>query len=572
MVYLFRTGSLLAVGATIMVLWLGTAGCDFIQEPDRFIDEDVQLPVVAAVDFSSIRSGQHLAGRVDLTADLDTLSGSIERVVLTVDGQPVDETSQAPFLLSAPTTEFPDGPAALGLVIYRTDGNGGLLGLGGAPSTTLVTPVVFDQRPPTAVENLRGTWAGSDVDLEWTPNTDPNFYAYVVVREDTWSDDPNGGSMFGPQTTGLDTLFDASVGSYEDAGLPTVYGFTSTYRVYASNRAQLTDPAETNTQYGDATDIVAEVYDRLAYSSTSHPSLDIIYSSDGTRLYVQDASHGTTLTSVDLVEHLQDPSLAGTADVVGIRQDRSEVYVFAADPASGIATTELLAFSATDQPAFLRRLSTFPEDAFGLRLGPDGTVVAQTNGEYSVYSTDDGALVTGLTNPPPSPTVHRAGADLLTQHVDGAADSCVLRRYNPASGDIIGEVTYPFDGMSCWNVYPTASGDSAYLISVMESRFRTITGTSLTLSTVTEFPVPQGDLVDRVVVDAGRLFLGVSSHARYGRSGRLLEVDATAQMVVREWDFATPIDRLILSADRSEIFALTADRPLGWLWRIPLAN
>lgn len=572
MINLSRTGSLLAFWISIIILWLGSAGCDFVQEPDRFVDESVQLPVVAAVDFSSIRSGQHLAGRVDLTADLDTLPGSIERVVLTVDGQPVDEAIQAPYLLSAPTTEFPDGPAALGLEIYRADGNGGLLGLAGAPSVVLVTPVVFDQRPPTAVEDLRVTWETSDVTLDWTPNTDPNFYGYVVVREDTWSDKPGGGSMFGPQTTVLDTLLDASIRSYEDAGVPTVYGFTSTYRVYASNRAQLAEPAETTARYGEATDIEAEAYDRLAYSSTSHPSLDLIYSSDGARLYVLNAGNGTTLTSIDLVAHLQDPSLAGTADVVGIRQDGGEVYVFAADPASGITTTELLAFSATEQPEFLRRLSAFPDDAFGLRLGPDGTVVAQTNGEYSVYSTDDGAFVTGLANPPPNPTVQRAGADLLTQHVDDATDSCRLRRYNPATGDIIEEATYPFDGMSCWNVYPTANGDSAYLISVMESRFRTITGASLTLSSVIDFPVPQGDLVDRVAVDAGRLFLGVSSHVRDGRSGRLLEVDGTAQMIVREWGFASPIDRLILSADRSEIYTLTADRPLGWLWRVPLAD
>jgi hypothetical protein len=572
MINLSRTGSLLALWVSIIILWLGSAGCDFVQEPDRFIDESVQLPVVAAVDFSSIRSGQHLAGRVDLTVDLDTLTGSIERVVLTVDGQPVDEAMQAPYLLSAPTTEFQDGPAALGLEIYPTDGSGGLLGLAGAPSVVLVTPVVFDQRPPTAVEDLRVTWESSDVTLDWTPNTDPNFYAYVIVREDTWSDKPNGGSMFGPQTTVLDTLLDASIRSYENAGAPTVYGFTSTYRVYASNRAQLAEPAETTARYGDATGIEAEAYDRLAYSGISHPSLDLIYSSDGTRLYVENASDGSTLTSIDLIEHLQDPSLAGTADVVGIRQDGREVYVFAADPASGISTTELLAFSATEQPTFLRPLSAFPDDAFGLRLGPDGTVVAQKNGEYSVYNTDDGALVTGLTDPPSNPSVQRTGADLLTQHVDSATDSCVLRRYDPATGEITGEATYPYDGMSGWNVYPTASGNLAYLISVMESRFRTVSGESLTLSSVTDFPVPAGDLVDRVAVDADRLFLGVNSNVRDGRPGRLLEVDADAQIVVREWAFATAIDRLILSADRSAIYALTSDRPRGWLWRVPLAD
>jgi hypothetical protein len=75
-----------------------------------------------------------------------------------------------------------------------------------------------------------------------------------------------------------------------------------------------------------------------------------------------------------------------------------------------------------------------------------------------------------------------------------------------------------------------------------------------------------------VAVDADRLFLGVNSNVRDGRPGRLLEVDADAQIVVREWDFATTIDRLILSADRSAIYALTSDRPRGWLWRVPLAD
>lgn len=81
------------------------AGCDFVDSPERFVDDTVQPPVVAAVDYATVRSGQHLAGTIVFTANLDSLGSRVERV-----------------------------------------------------------------------------------ELSWAPSQDLNFYAYLVIREDTWSD------------------------------------------------------------------------------------------------------------------------------------------------------------------------------------------------------------------------------------------------------------------------------------------------------------------------------------------------------------------------------------------------
>jgi len=570
MVYISRTGSLLAVWATIIVLWFGTAGCDFVAQPDRFVDESVELPVVAAVDFSSIRSGQHLAGIVELSADLDSLDGSIERVILTVDGQPVDDAMWAPYRVNVPTADFPDGPATLGLEVYTVDGKQGLLGLAGAPSVVLVTPVVFDQRPPTDVENLSANWENNVVTLNWTPNADANFYAYVIVREDTWSDDSNGGSGSGPRTTVLDTLFAASRSSFEDAGLPTVYGLESSYRVVASNRAQTSAPAEAQVEYGDGVHLMDGRYNQIAYSGVEHPTIDRVFTTDGSTLFVRATDDGRTVANIPLGAHLQEPDLLGTAHVVGVRRDGTEVFVFAADPASGVMTTELLAFSATDSPQFLRRLSAFPNDAFGLRLGPDGTVAARTNDEWRVYDTTNGQIESTLEGAPVGATVSTVGTHIVTQHVDPATDACVLNNYDPATGVSTGSARYPFDGMSCWNLFAAGESDAFYLASSMEPRYRTGNAGSMALSDVTDFPVGENTFVSRLRVDPNRLYLGVSSYAEPNVQARVLEVARDGQTVLREWSFTRPIDRIMTGTDGATLYVLSSDFPNGWIWRIPL--
>lgn len=556
--------------AAVLLLWIGVSGCDFVSSPDRFIDDTVQPPVVAAVDYAAIRSGQHLAGTVVLTADLDSLAGRVDYVALVVDGEQIDSASDAPYTLRLPTDQFPDGPTTIGLSIHKLNGNQGLLGLAGVPATTLVTPVVFDQRPPSQVENLNGVWADNGVELTWTPNQDPNFYAYLIIREDTWSDAPDGSGEFGFNAVVIDTVYNASAAVYRDAAPPPVYGLSSTYRVAVSNRASAAPSGELALSYGTGASIPGD----FVYSSVYHPTRDLAYRVNGSTLTVWTPLDGTTLATIDLSEFIQTPGLTGAGSVVGIREDGTELYVYAADPASEISEAELLAFSATDDPSFLRRLSAFPDDASRVRPGPDGFLVAQSNSEMRVYDADDGQLQSTLSGELSNSTMSRAGENILTQRFDDVTANCVLTSYDPATGDSVAEVSYPFDGMACWNTHVANGGGTIYLVSTMESRFRRVNGASFDLTAPIDFPVASGELVDRVSVSDDRLFLGVSSSASSYQNSAVLEVEAGGQTVVRSWRFAPHIDQIVPSADGTAYYVLaSSESPFtAHIWRVSREN
>jgi len=563
--------------AGAFLIWLVLTGCDVVDHPDRFIDNTVQPPLIAAVDYATVRSGQHLAGEVVLTATLDSLGDRVERVVLTVDGAYVDEVFEAPYTLRVETRQFADGPATLGLEVYERESRQGLLGLAGVPSIALFTPVVFDQSPPTTVENLSGTWSDDGVTLRWTPNRDPNFFAYIVIREDTWSDVPDEGSAFGPRSTVLDTLYDASIRSYREPDVPSVYGLQSTYRVTVSNRAETAFFAHVLAEYGVAQSVDTYWSGLLLNEGIFHPSRHLAYYVDGDYLHVVSTATGSLTATIDLYDFVEDESREnGTytdyGRLVDIQPDGSEVYVYRSNPASGTETSDLLVFSGTEQPAFLRRLDAIPDDAAGVRLGPDGFLTARVSDQIRVYDAADGQLKAPLSGAPASATVHRAGDRLLTQHLADASGECVLTIYDPATGTAGEQATYPFDGMSCWNVHATDDGDALYLVSTMESRFRRVDVASMDVSAVTDFPVPPGDLVDRVRVDGDRLFLGVSSNERPCRRGLVLEVDASGQTVFRTWGFASPVERIVPSADGTSLFVFASPYASGRMWRIPRAN
>jgi hypothetical protein len=552
----------------VLLAWVGVSGCDFVSTPDRFIDDTVQPPVVAAVDYTTIRSGQHLAGTVSLTADLDSIASPVDYVALMVNGEQIDSAYEAPYTLTLPTDRYPDGPATIGLAIFKRGGNQGLYGYVGAPATTLVTPVVFDQRPPSQVEELSGDWTEDGAELTWTPNRDPNFYAYLIIREDTWSNASDGGSAFGFNAVVLDTLYDASAAVYRDAASPPVYGLTSTYRVAVSNRVVAIPSGEVALSYGTG----ASIPSNFVYSSVYHPTRDLAYRVDQATLSVWNPSDGTTLATVDLSSFIQAPELAHTGYISAIRKDGTELYIYASDPASLVETSELLVFSATEKPSFLRRLSAFPNDAYGVRPGPDGFLIAASGSALRVYDAADGQLQSTLTGAVIGATVNRAGATILTQRLDDTTGTCVLTSYDPATGDSVNQTTYPFDGMACWNVYVMNGGSTIYLVSVMDSRFRRVDGASFDITAPIDFPVAPGELVDRVSVSGDRLFLGVRSFASSYQNGAVLEVEADGQTVARTWRFAPSIERIFPSADGAAFYALSTGFPSSRIWRVSREN
>ena len=175
--------------------------------------------------------GQHVAGTVAVSLNLDSLAGRIDRVVLRVDDQEVATVRQRPYAFTLATPSFPTGDHVVSVSVYVRNSAGGLLALVGAPDVLFVVPVVFDQRRPTPVSLTSVDLQENRPYLTWAQSQDANFYAYVVYRRPTESEAPE--TWPGVEVA---TLFDRTQTAFLDEMLPAVYGSGATYRVAVWNR------------------------------------------------------------------------------------------------------------------------------------------------------------------------------------------------------------------------------------------------------------------------------------------------------------------------------------------------
>jgi hypothetical protein len=385
-----------------------------------------------------------------------------------------------------------------------------------------------------------------------------------MIREDTWSGLSDGGGEFGSNAIVIDTVYNASAAVYRDPAPPRVYGLRSTYRVAVSNRAEVLPSLEVALSYGGQ---ATSISDGSVYGSTYHPTRDIAYHIDGSVLTVWRLSDATTITTVDLSIFIQTPEL-DRATIVGIREDGTELFVYASDPASLIEESELLVFSATETPSFLRRLSSFPDAAFATRIGPNGLLVTRVDSDVRVYDDADGQLQSTLVGSSNVVNMHRVGDRILTQSYNDATDTCLLTTYDPATGAPVAQATYSLNGEGCWNVYVMDGGRTLYLVSTMESRFRQVDGASLEISAPVNFPVAAGERVYRVSVSGNRLLLSVTSDQPPHRSV-VLELEADGQTIVQTWRFASIVERIIPLADGDAFYAISSAFSSSEIWRVP---
>ena len=307
-----------ALRLTALAVALGSlAACDSFGDPERFYNDDARPPVVGSLDLSALRPGQHVAGVLRVTLDLDSLAGRVERVEIAVDDGGFGPAEGLPRRFFVQTDAYPDGEHTISVAIYLRDARTGLLGVVGAPSMVLSVPLVFDQRPPTPIASVSAT---IDADrrprITWEPNTDANFYAYVVSRYPAYEQ----GRTLGDAV--VDTVYDQGTTVLVGAPLPDVLGARIAALVEVTNRrefSQLSDPAYAT--YG-LQSIPTDVF------SGDIPSSNIARSGDGSEFYFVSGSRLIALSS-STYEETRSTALTG---LTGISRSTAHIE---ADPASG---------------------------------------------------------------------------------------------------------------------------------------------------------------------------------------------------------------------------------------------
>ena len=342
--------------------------------------------MVGSLDLSALRPGQHVAGVLRVTLDLDSLAGRVERVEIAVDDGGFGPAEGLPRRFSVQTDAYPDGDHTISVAIYLRDAPTGLLGVVGAPSMVLSVPLVFDQRPPTPVASVSAT---VDADrrprITWEPNTDANFYAYVVSRHPT---DEQGRTLGGAV---VDTVYDQGTTVLVGAPLPDVLGARIAAQVEVTNRkefSQRSDPAYAT--YGPRsipTDVsssnVARSGDGSEFYFVSGSRLVAISSStyEETRSAPLARSTGFSRSSA----HIEVDSASGRLYVATEGASQADLHVI--DSASfAVLQTYRLPTNNTRFAASGARLYTVSQALYVLDAA-DGAVIVQTGDVFpSIYS------------------------------------------------------------------------------------------------------------------------------------------------------------------------------------------
>ena len=301
---------LLLVSALVVL-----AGCDAVGEPERFYNDDARPPVVGALNLAQLQDGQHVAGRITLALDLDSLAGRLDRVVLYVDGEEVGALERGPFRFDVDTPRYADGEHAVSVAAYVRQPRGGLLNLAGAPAVALTARLVFDQRPPTPASGLSVALEGRRPRLRWDENRDPNFYAYVVYRRP----DPSEGTPWWEGEV-IATLTDRSQTTFLDGELAEVIGAGAAYRVAVSNRAAVSDAGER--AVATLGTLVPSLRAYHSGSAAVSPDGSEAYAVTGDRLVAVSAATGAEVRSLAL------PELAGSYNAASdLHVDSGLLYV-----------------------------------------------------------------------------------------------------------------------------------------------------------------------------------------------------------------------------------------------------
>ena len=354
------------------------AGCDAFGEPERFYNDDARPPAVGALDLASLRDGQHVAGEVVIGLDLDSLAGRVERVALWIDGEEVEARTQAPFQFRIYTPGYPEGAHTVSAAVYVRRPNAGLLNLAGAPAVALTARLVFDQRPPTPVALASVELDGDRARLRWTASADPNFYAYLVVRQAPWT----ATSGWPAGLAVVDTLYDRGATTYLDAPFPHLIGARAEYQVRVWNRQDVSESPNTlAAAYGTQVPGLHSYYGGAGFSRDGAE----MYTSSATGLIATSTADHRELRRLDYTALTPGGSPPGQAEL-----DRTGTELFVAVPTGqGYGRHVHVVGAASFRPL---RSFALPDDAVGFALGARGEAYSVGEGRLSVLDRQTGAV------------------------------------------------------------------------------------------------------------------------------------------------------------------------------------
>lgn len=508
--------------AATLVCVVALAGCDSLGEPDRFYNDAALPPTVVGLDAAGLTAGQHIAGTVSLTIDLDSIATRIDRVVFRVDDEDVTTLRQGPYAFTLATETYPPGEHVITVSVYVRTPQGGLLTLAGAPDVLLGVPVVFDQRPPTPVAVTSATLEGARPRVTWTASQDANFYAYVVYRRPTESESSE--AWPGEE---IATVFDRSQTTFSDAELPAVYGGGATYRVAVWNRRdRALSQASTPVRYGTS-------YPELV------PSTGLVATSlDGQSLYYV---AGPRLVEASLATHrlVRTLSLPGSPEVYrfenDIHVDPANGRVIAAVRGSGVQVVDPAAFASVATYAF-----PFTAHRFAVAGGRIYTVDWRDSANrLLVLDAQSGAIVSSSAAVDMGTTavvgVSPDGRSVYVINATGSSQTMLIR-YDVSGPSPRAAERRPL-GYSVYNWDVTVAPDGR-VFAFVGSTVTVLSGS--TLQPLSEATPPDGSrLALTVRLRGNRLYVAYNGTTPWIRGGgEVAEYDATSMQLLRTWRFA----------------------------------
>lgn len=289
--------------STAFVLFAGflaLAGCDTYDTPKRYVDTTVQPPIVDAVNFTDLPSGQVMTGTVPLRIDLDSLNQSAVTVTLYVDtpDRGYSIGLPPPGIVPLDTWEYAEGPHTLVLEVQDGDTNLGLFGGSGVPTHVFTVDVVFEQIP-LEEPVVNATWNDAGVTLSWDTTEHPFFTEYRVLRQAGWDD------LEGPAV--IATIADREQTTYVDAEAPSIFGAGAAYYVETVTWTEGTAQSDyTPVQYSSGVFAGNLVYGGQAFLSRLR-TLFLVKTHDGLLQAVSNDG-GSPLWITDA--EIRDPELA----------------------------------------------------------------------------------------------------------------------------------------------------------------------------------------------------------------------------------------------------------------------
>lgn len=208
---------------------------------DVFFNHDAGPPEVQLLTVDHLKQGQHVDGTLSFTFSPESNS-SVIGVVVFVDSVVVQELYNSPYQIEINTRQWPEGNHHIDIGLVKAKSPEiGMLSLIGFPYKLYVIDLVFDRTPPTAVTLLKAEWDDNihSPVLTWTKNNDPNFYAYIIYRQDKSTIYEAGRVYNQDQLSMADTWNDGAI------------GFTFTYYVEVSNRFQSLKSNQITLSYPD---------------------------------------------------------------------------------------------------------------------------------------------------------------------------------------------------------------------------------------------------------------------------------------------------------------------------------